>query len=839
MKNSTIIGVLFSAVAIMLTAHIAFCYDPDPFTTITTVPGELNLSVSPDGTITPSPNVTINFDRDHFGFGCTHIHYISAQGLINWNGTAVSNTLFREGVTAKPNLCGFDTDLVDTIPAVQITGVCEDRWGSTVTVTEKYRTRMISTQGDLEDFILWIGTHGVLDDRGKIWEKTINMPVNIDCECTTPRFSGNDMQKATSSQNYSHNFSSQVTNGKRPYRFSHAGDLPSGLTLSEDGVLSGVPLGPGIYPLQVNLDDSCPFGTQNTSENFQLYVCTESLILISPATLPEGVIGSSYTDQVYFYGIEPTTYSVLDWRDLPPGLELSERGIISGVPTSPGEYEFTVRAVDYCNTTEEQRVSLAIIPKPEISTGETKYQSIPMRLSQPGEEPKTPLKPKSTYEIPEESKTLLKPNTYEIPPGASEETGFQTPPKPPVVNPENLKTKPPVDEGKPVANAPISLKKTTVNFVGVKDSRGMRTPLSDKISIEQGSMATIDINGKDVDLINISVPRGVKIEKDNKSPIKREVTLKGSKAGKYQVRLHDRDNKVLKVVNVEVTAPEKVYTTLKKPVNPATSPNPAGKKLSVKPPPPGKPPVAKAGPAPSVKTAPMPPPALPTKTAMKKAPSQPKAGMPPTVSSPRPAKATPPPPSAAKKAAVTAKRTAGKADQAGTIQKSTPVTNPLKKSLPPQEVPQQKKLIDTTVARATIKKRTQQWTREKPDLLRSLDEIARDARIKPAVKNFQKELDSVDKTLVEARRIVDQEVSNTKQIDTVINSLKQHQRKVRNIREEMQKIEQEKETVRNKRLMASTAFQNFDQKTNQLYNLLSSVMKAMNEMRMGTVRNML
>ena len=36
-----------------------------------------------------------------------------------------------------------------------------------------------------------------------------------------------------------------------------------------------------------------------------------------------------------------------------------------------------------------------------------------------------------------------------------------------------------------------------------------------------------------------------------------------------------------------------------------------------------------------------------------------------------------------------------------------------------------------------------------------------------------------------------------------------------------------------------TAFQNFDQKANQLYNLLSSVMKSMNEMRMGTVRNIL
>ena len=52
-------------------------------------------------------------------------------------------------------------------------------------------------------------------------------------------------------------------------------------------------------------------------------------------------------------------------------------------------------------------------------------------------------------------------------------------------------------------------------------------------------------------------------------------------------------------------------------------------------------------------------------------------------------------------------------------------------------------------------------------------------------------------------------------------------------------VESMQETVRNKRQMASTSFQNFDQKSNQLYNLISSVMKSMNEMRSGTVRNML
>lgn len=52
-------------------------------------------------------------------------------------------------------------------------------------------------------------------------------------------------------------------------------------------------------------------------------------------------------------------------------------------------------------------------------------------------------------------------------------------------------------------------------------------------------------------------------------------------------------------------------------------------------------------------------------------------------------------------------------------------------------------------------------------------------------------------------------------------------------------VEAQQETVRNQRQMTSTAFQNFDQKSNQLYSLLSSVLKTMREARSGAIRNML
>ena len=46
------------------------------------------------------------------------------------------------------------------------------------------------------------------------------------------------------------------------------------------------------------------------------------------------------------------------------------------------------------------------------------------------------------------------------------------------------------------------------------------------------------------------------------------------------------------------------------------------------------------------------------------------------------------------------------------------------------------------------------------------------------------------------------------------------------------------EQARNERQTVATAFENFDQKANQLFNLLATVMKNLNEMSMGSTRNL-
>lgn len=69
-------------------------------------------------------------------------------------------------------------------------------------------------------------------------------------------------------------------------------------------------------------------------------------IVISPATLASGSIGSAYSQTLSASGGEgPYSYS-LSAGSIPVGITLSSAGVLSGTPTSAGTYNFTVTATD-------------------------------------------------------------------------------------------------------------------------------------------------------------------------------------------------------------------------------------------------------------------------------------------------------------------------------------------------------------------------------------------------------------------------------------------------------------------------------------------------------------
>src|SRR5208283_5001942 len=67
---------------------------------------------------------------------------------------------------------------------------------------------------------------------------------------------------------------------------------------------------------------------------------------ISTLTLPVGAIGDVYREGlVATGGQQPYTWTI-DSGTLPPGLSLTTDGVISGTPTTVGNYGFTLRVTD-------------------------------------------------------------------------------------------------------------------------------------------------------------------------------------------------------------------------------------------------------------------------------------------------------------------------------------------------------------------------------------------------------------------------------------------------------------------------------------------------------------
>jgi hypothetical protein len=83
----------------------------------------------------------------------------------------------------------------------------------------------------------------------------------------------------------------------------------------------------------------------------------------TPAQLPEGIVSDNYMGSIAaVIGSLPMSFSV--WSGaLPPGLSLSEAGVISGVPTLPGDYDFTAVARDATGRFNQQFFSLRIVQR--------------------------------------------------------------------------------------------------------------------------------------------------------------------------------------------------------------------------------------------------------------------------------------------------------------------------------------------------------------------------------------------------------------------------------------------------------------------------------------------
>ncbi|MEK7831160.1 MAG: putative Ig domain-containing protein, partial [Acidobacteriota bacterium] len=163
--------------------------------------------------------------------------------------------------------------------------------------------------------------------------------ITVDCQTITV----NQASLPAATLNASYNQTVTQTGGIGAITWSvSAGSLPTGLTLSSGGQITGMPTVLGSSPVTLRATDAngC-FG----EKAFTLAVNCVSFN-ISPATLNQGTVNAGYTQQLTQTGATNSVTWTLFNSSLPTNLTLSAGGLISGTPNVAGSFPITVRATE-------------------------------------------------------------------------------------------------------------------------------------------------------------------------------------------------------------------------------------------------------------------------------------------------------------------------------------------------------------------------------------------------------------------------------------------------------------------------------------------------------------
>ncbi|WP_455430086.1 putative Ig domain-containing protein [Noviluteimonas caseinilytica] len=201
----------------------------------------------------------------------------------------------------------------------------------------------LSSTGDLTGTPTVAGTYtftvSVIDANGDFGSQTYSVTV---AGANALTISPSTLPAATNGTPYNQTLT--TSGGTAPYTYSvSSGSLPTGVTLSSTGDLTGTPATAGTYTFTVSvIDANGDFGSQT----YSVTVAGANALTISPATLPAATNGSAYNETLTTSGgTAPYTYSVSS-GSLPTGVTLSSTGDLIGTPTTAGTYTFTVSVID-------------------------------------------------------------------------------------------------------------------------------------------------------------------------------------------------------------------------------------------------------------------------------------------------------------------------------------------------------------------------------------------------------------------------------------------------------------------------------------------------------------
>jgi hypothetical protein len=161
-----------------------------------------------------------------------------------------------------------------------------------------------------------------------------------------------------------------ATGGQTPYTWSvTVGSLPAGLTLTTNAdstaTIGGTPSGQGPSQFTVQVKDA-----QGNTAIQALSINIGVPLVITTVSVPNGIIGASYSLPLGASGGTPPYNWTVVSGTLPGGINLNAgNGLLSGTPSSSGNYSFTVQVKDSSGATAQRAFSMSVISQLSLGGG--------------------------------------------------------------------------------------------------------------------------------------------------------------------------------------------------------------------------------------------------------------------------------------------------------------------------------------------------------------------------------------------------------------------------------------------------------------------------------------
>jgi len=154
-----------------------------------------------------------------------------------------------------------------------------------------------------------------------------------------------------------------ASGGQAPYTWKVvAGTPPSIIGVDTTGTVSGTPTETGSYGFTVQASDASGQQVKTAAS-----IAITGPLAIVTTSLPGGKAGALYSVNVVANGgLAPYSWKLAGGM-LPPGLVLSALGGVSGTPTTPGSFTFTLQVLDSGGGSTSQAYTVAVIPGATIS----------------------------------------------------------------------------------------------------------------------------------------------------------------------------------------------------------------------------------------------------------------------------------------------------------------------------------------------------------------------------------------------------------------------------------------------------------------------------------------